>query len=52
MFPRLREDRLGLHRSVDGDAGQVALVQGAGVMGDAQTFGQENVQPIADALAP
>ncbi len=43
---------LGLHRGVHRDAGQVALLQGAGVVGDAQAFGQENVQPIADAFAP
>ncbi len=30
----------------------IALLQGAGVVGDAQAFGQKNVQPIADALAP
>ena len=43
---------LGLHRGVDGDAGQIAFLQGAGVVGDAQAFLQENVHPIADALAP
>ncbi len=43
---------LGLHRGVHRDAGQIALLQGAGVVGDAQTFGQQDVQPVADALAP
>ena len=45
-------DVLGLHRGIDADPGQVALVQRSGVMGDAQAFGQQNAQAIADPLAP
>ena len=45
-------DVLGLHRGVDGDAGQIVRFQGTAVVSDAQAFGQKNVQPLADALAP
>ena len=45
-------DVLGLHRGVDADPGQIALLQGPGLVGDAQGLGQERVEPLADALAP
>ena len=45
-------DVLRLYRGIDGDAGQVALLQGAGVVGNPQAFLQKNVQAVADALAP
>ena len=43
---------LGLHRGVHRDPGQVALRQGARVLGDAQALGQQDLQTIADALPP
>ena len=45
-------DVLGLHRCIHGDAGQIAFLQGARVMGDAQAFGQQHLQGLADAVAP
>ena len=45
-------DVLRLYRGIDGDAGQVALLQGAGIVGNLQAFLQKNVQAVADALAP
>ena len=45
-------DVLGLHRGVDADPGQIVVLQGAGMVGEAQGLGQELVEPPADALAP
>ena len=45
-------DVLRLHRGIDSDPGQIALLQSAGVMGQTQALGQKNVQVIADALPP
>jgi len=45
-------DVLGLHRGVDGDARQITRLQGAGVVGNAQALGQQNVQPVADTPPP
>lgn len=45
-------DVLRLYRGIDGDAGQIALLQGAGVVGNPQAFVQKNIQAVVDALSP
>lgn len=45
-------DVLGLHRGVDADALQVTGLHGAGVVGDAQALGEQQLQLVAEALAP
>ena len=45
-------DVLRLHRGVHRDPRQVALLQGAGIVSEAQGLLQQNVQVIADTFAP
>jgi len=45
-------DVLGLHRRVDGDPGQILRAQRPALVCDAQALGQEQLQLIAEPLAP